>query len=139
MDINVNLWAVLVATVVMFAIGAFWYMVPFGKIWGKIHGFDKLSKSEQEKMQKAMGPWYGVQLVGTILSAFVLAHFISAMPEVEYWKIAFFVWLGFVLPTTASNMIFGGAPEGYVWHKIAITSGESLVHLLAAAWVISLF
>lgn len=60
---EVNFWAVIAATVVMFAIGAFWYMVPFGKTWGKIHGFDKLSKKEQERQQKAMGPWYGAQLV----------------------------------------------------------------------------
>lgn len=136
---EVNLLAVLAATVVMFGIGAFWYMVPFGSIWGKIHGFDKLSKKEQEKMQKEMGPWYGVQLVVTIASAYVLALLMNLLPNESQYFIAFLVWLGFVLPTTASNMIFGGSPEGYVWHKIAITSGEALVHLLAAAWVISLF
>lgn len=36
-------------------------------------------------------------------------------------------------------VIFGGAPDGYVWHKIAISSAETSVRLLAAAWVISLF
>lgn len=136
---EVNIWAVLAATVAMFVVGAFWYMVPFGKIWGKIHGFDKLSKKEQEAMQKAMGPWYGAQLVVTILSAYVLALLIGLLPDQSPYFIAFMAWLGFVLPTTASNMIFGGAPQGYVWHKIAITSAESLVHLLVAAWVISLF
>lgn len=136
---EVNLLAVLVATIVMFAIGAFWYMVPFGKIWGKIHGFDKLSKKEQEKMQKAMGPWYGAQLIVTITSAWVLAVLIGLLPNESPYYIAFLAWLGFAVPTTAGNMIFGGAPEGYVWHKIGITSGEILVHLLAAAWVISLF
>lgn len=136
---DVNLLAVLVATVVMFAIGGFWYMVPFGNIWGKIHGFDKLSKAEQERMQKQMGPWYGVQLVVTIISAYVLAMLISLMPTESPYVIAFMVWLGFVLPTEASAMIFGGSPEKYVWHKIGISSSESLIHLLAAAWVITQF
>lgn len=136
---DINLVAVLAATATMFAIGAFWYMIPFGKIWGKIHGFDKLSPKQQKEMQAKMGPWYGAQLVVTVMSAWVLAILISLMPDQSPATIAALVWLGFVLPTTAGNMIFGGSPEGYVWHKIAISGGESLVHLLAAAWVISLF
>ena len=136
---EVNVLAVLAATVVMSAIGAFWYMVPFSGMWGKIHGFDKLSKKQQEAMQSKMGPWYGVQLVLTIVSAYVLALLMGLMPNESPLFIAFLVWAGFALPTEASAMIFGGAPDGYVWHKIAISSAESLVHLLAAAWVISLF
>ena len=135
---EVNLWAVAAATVVMFIIGAFWYMVPFGKLWGKIHGFDKLSKAEQTRQQKAMGPWYGAQVVVTVLSAYVLALLIAMLPDQSPYFIAFLVWLGFVLPTEASSQIFGGAPEGYVWHKIGISVGESLLHLLAASWVITL-
>ncbi len=136
---NVNFLSILAATGAMFALGAFWYMVPFGKIWGKIHGFDKLSEKEQKKMQASMGPWYAVQFLVTVASAWVLAVLISLLPEKSPYAIATLVWLGFVLPTTAGNMIFGGSPEGYVWHKIAISGGESLVHLLAAAWIISLF
>lgn len=136
---EVNLLAVAAATVVMFIIGAFWYMVPFGKLWGKIHGFDKLSKQKQDEMQKAMAPWYGVQLVVTVVSAYVLALLIGLLPNESPYFVAFLVWLGFVVPTEASSQIFGGSPEGYVWHKIAISVSEALLHLLAAAWVISLF
>lgn len=134
---EVNVLAVVLATITMFAIGAFWYMVPFGKIWGQIHGFEKLTKKQQDQMQKQMGPWYGVQLVVTIISAYVLAVLISLMPGESPYLIAFLVWAGFVLPTEASAMIFGGSPEGYVWHKILISTSESLIHLLAAAWVIT--
>ena len=136
---DINLTAVIVATVAMFAVGAFWYTVPFSKIWGRIHGFNKLSKKQQDEMSKAMGPWYGVQIIVTIISAYVLALLIALLPNESPYYVAFLVWLGFVLPTTASNMIFGGSPEGYVWHKISITSAEALLHLLIAAWVISLF
>lgn len=52
---EVNIWAVLAATVAMFVVGAFWYMVPFGKIWGKIHGFDKLSKKNKKRCKKRWG------------------------------------------------------------------------------------
>lgn len=136
---SVDIVSVLAATVTMFIVGAFWYMVPFGKMWGKIHGFDKLSKEKQKEMQASMGPWYGVQLLVTIASAWSLAALMSLLPDKSPYVLAALVWFGFSMPTTASNMIFGGSPEGYVWHKIAITAGESLVHLLAAAWAISLF
>lgn len=133
-----NVVEIIVVTIVMFAVGAFWYMVPFGKMWGKIHGFDKLSEKKQKEMQAAMGPWYGAQLVVTIITAIVLAMLIGLMPAQSPYYITFLLWLGFVMPVTASNMIFGGAPEGYVWHKIAISSGEALVRLMIAAWVIGL-
>ena len=132
-----NWTAALVSTAVMFAVGAVWYMLPFGKIWGKIHGFDKLSKKEQKEMQAKMGPWYGAQLAFTFISSTVLTGMLIQMPNVSPYRIVFMTWLGFVLPTTAGNMIFGGSPEGYVWHKIAISGGEVLVRLTIAAWVIN--
>lgn len=139
MDVNINVWAVLAAAAAMFVVGAFWYMVPFGKLWGKIHDFDKLSKKEQEAMRAKMGPWYGVQLVVTIISAYVLAMFIQLLPDQSPYYLAFLLWLGFVVPTEASAMIFGGSKPEYVWHKIFISIGESLIHLMVAAWVLGLF
>jgi hypothetical protein len=136
---NVNYLAVVLATIAQFVAGAIWYMPLFGELWGKIHGFDKLPKEKQAEMSKAMAPWYGVQLVVTVASAYALALLIGLISGESPYFIAFLVWAGFVLPTTASNMIFGGSPEGYVWHKISITSAEALVHLLAAAWVITMF
>lgn len=137
MDINIG--AVLIATVVMFAVGGFWYMVPFSKRWGEIHGFDKLSKKEQDAMTAQMAPLYGTQLVVTLISAFVLAHFIGAQPNVEWYKIATWLWLGFIVPTTVSAVLFGGTESKYAVQKIAIMIGGSLVCTLAGAWVISLF
>ena len=133
---NVNFLAVAVATLVMFVVGAFWYMVSFGKLWGKIHDFDKLSEKQQKAMQASMGPWYGVQLVVTIISAYVLALFIATLPNVSPYWLAFLLWLGFVVPTESSAMIFGGSKPEYVWHKIAISVGESLVRLMVAAFII---
>jgi hypothetical protein len=134
---GVSLLAVAVATISMFAVGAFWYMVPFGKIWGKIHDFDKLNEKQQKEMQAKMGPWYGVQLVVTIISALILAKFMILLPNYSPYTLAFIMWLGFVVPTEASAMIFGGSKPEYVWHKIFISIGESLAHLQLAAWIIS--
>lgn len=135
---EINLWAVAAATAVMFAVGAFWYMVPFAKVWGKMHGFDELSEKEQKAAMQSMGPIYGLQLVVTIISAFVLTHFLTAYPELEFYKLAFFMWLGFVMPAQVSDVLFGGTKPEWLTKKIAITTSEALVRLLLAAWVVHL-
>lgn len=136
---NVNGLAVIVATLVMFAVGAVWYMVLFAKKWAKMHGMDILSDKEMKEASAKMAPFYGVQLLMTLISAFVLAHFIVLNPSVAYYKIAFWVWLGFSLPTIVSGVIFGGTKGEYILSKLLIQAGEALVRLMVAAWVISLF
>lgn len=136
---DVNIMAVLVAAVAMFAVGGFWYMVLFAKAWGEIHGFDKLSKKEQSDMASKMGPYYGLQVVVTILSAWALAYFIVALPNVPWAIVAFWLWLGFIVPTEVSSVIFGGTEGRWIAKKIAISIGGSLVCTLVGAWVIGLF
>ncbi len=136
---EINFIAVIAATIAMFAVGAFWYMVPFAKAWGEMHGFNKLSKERQKEMQAQMGPFYGIQIVVTLISAWMLAYFLASQPSVAWYTIAFFLWLGFILPTTVSNIIFGGTESKWLLRKIAISVGGSLVCTLVGAWVISLF
>jgi len=70
---NINIWAVLVAAVADFVLGAVWYMAVFGNQWGKIHGFDKLSKKEQATARKGMGPFLILQFVITVVTVLTLA------------------------------------------------------------------
>lgn len=136
---EVNLIAVLAATVAMFAAGAIWYMPLFGKMWGEMFGFDKLSEKEQKKMQAEMGPYYIGQVIVTILTAFVLAKAMVALPDVSPYKIAFCAWLGFMVPTTVSGVIFGGVEAKWIPRRILISIGGSLLTVLVGAFVISLF
>ena len=135
---QVNMVAVLAATAVMFAVGAIWYMPIFGKVWGQIHGFDKLDKKTQDAMRAKMGPYYAVQMVVTTISAFVLAKLILMLPAESPYKLAAMVWFGFVMPAQVSGVIFGSSQIKWFGRKIAIMITESLAHLLAAAWVIHL-
>jgi len=73
--------AIVLATIAQFIIGALWYSLLFGKLWGRIHGFDKLPKETQQKMVKEMGPFYGIQLLVTIITTIVLAIFIMFLPH----------------------------------------------------------
>lgn len=136
---EVNLTAVLVATVAMFVVGAVWYGVVFGKTWGKIHGFDKLSAKKQKEMQSKMAlPYFG-QLVVTFLTAWVLAFFMKEVPDLSIWTLAFYVWVGFMMPTQYGTIAFGGAPEGKATVKFFISAAGSLACVLVGVWVLSLF
>ena len=136
---NLNITSILLATIVQFIVGAIWYTPIFGKIWGKIHGFDQLTTDKQKEMMKQMGPLLAAQFVVTILTSFVLVLFVSSLPQ--NWSVfgeAGFFWLGFVVPTQVSAVLFGGTEGKWVIKKILIMAGGSLACLMSAATVIYL-
>lgn len=134
---SLNYVAIFVATVLQFIFGAVWYSALFGKLWGQIHGFDKLSKEVQKRMMSEMGPFYAVQFFVTILTTVVLAIFIEYVPQ--NWNpygMAFFFWVGFVVPTQVSAVIFGGTPREWMVKKIAVQAGAAFGCLQIAAAVL---
>jgi len=136
---HLNYLAIVLATVAQFIIGAIWYSALFGKLWGRIHGFDKLPKEVQQKMMKAMGPFYGIQAFITLVTSFVLAIFISYLPEWNAYIMAAFFWIGFVVPTQVSAVIFSGTENKWILKKIAVQAGASILCLEAAAAILHAF
>ncbi len=135
---ELNYIAIVVATVLQFIIGAVWYMPIFGKTWGAMHGYDKLSQEEQDKAQKGMGPYLVLQFVGTLITTIVLALFLEGLPgDWNVFGVAGFLWLGFVVPTQAIAVMFGGTPKEWMGKKFAIMAGGSLVCLMTAAATLS--
>ena len=97
---DIHYIAILAATIVQFVIGAIWYTPLFGKLWGKMHGFDQLTAEVQAVAMKRMIPLLFVQFIVTFLTTFVFTVFISGLPQNwNIYGIAGFIWLGFVLPT----------------------------------------
>jgi hypothetical protein len=138
MDLDVDYLTVFVAAVAQFIIGAIWYMPIFGKVWGEIHGFSKLSKKEQQQAQKEMMPMLAVQFAVTIVTTVVLAKLILLLPDYSAYSLAGLAWLGFVVPVQASAVIFGGTAPKWVLKKIMIMAGGSLACLLAAAAILNM-
>ena len=135
---SVSIGAVVAATVAMFVVGAIWYMPLFGKMWGEMFGFDKLSKKEQKEAQAKMGPWMGLQFVVTAFTAFGLAKLMIMLPNYSPYSLAVLVWFGLMVPVTVSSAVFGGTDAKWLPRKLTIQLGESLLHTLVAAWVIGL-
>lgn len=136
---QLNFVAIIVAGVVQFILGAVWYSFLFGKLWGEIHGFNKLPKEVQQKMMKEMGPFYGVQAIVTLITTVILALFITNLSAWNPYAMAGFFWIGFVVPTQVSAVIFGGTESKWIVKKIAVQAGASLICLEAAAAILHAF
>lgn len=137
---EINYVAITVATVAQFIASAIWYMPVFGGVWGKMHGFDQLSPAAQKDAQSHMMPLLGVQLLLTLVTTFVLALFIGALPaEWNVYGIAGFFWLGFMMPTQVSAVLFGGTAPRWVVQKSLIMVGASLLNVLIAVAILQLF
>jgi hypothetical protein len=133
---SLNIGAVALATIAQFVVGAIWYMPLFGKLWGDIHGFNKLSRAEQKVAQAKMMPLLGVQLLVTILISVVLAKLVVVLPNYSAYALAVMAWIGFVVPTQVSAVVFGGTEPQWIVKKTAIMAGGSLACLLVAAAIL---
>lgn len=137
MDINVM--AVLAATVGQFVFGAIWYGPLFGRLWGKMHGFDKLSKTKQQELMSKMGPVYVVQFLVTILTSLVLAKLMLLLPNYSAYALAMWVWLGFLVPANISANLFNGTAPEWLIKKNVIMCLAALGYVLIAVAIIKLF
>lgn len=135
---EVSYVAILVAAVLQFVFGAIWYTPVFGKVWGKIHGFDKQSPAVQKEMMKQMVPLLAMQFVVTLVTTTVLAVLLTVTTsDWSAYTYAGLCWLGFMVPTQISAVLFGGTEPRWVVTKIAIMIGASLGCMMIAAAVLS--
>ena len=110
----VNLWAVLGAGAATMVIGFLWYSpMLFAKPWMIAMGYDPNDKAKIAEMQKSAGPIYGVALLASLLSAFILGkiifHLAIATP-LYGMKAGFAVWIGFVATVQLTDTLFGKRP-----------------------------
>ena len=135
---EVNVLAIIIASVLQFVFGAIWYTPVFGKTWGKIHGFDKHSPEMQKEMMKSMGPLLGMQFVITVLTTSVLAVLLANVTSPwSAYVFAGLCWLGFMVPTQVSAVLFGGTEPRWIVTKILIMAGGALGCMMIAAAVLN--
>ncbi|MDQ2870251.1 MAG: DUF1761 domain-containing protein [Acidobacteriota bacterium] len=139
--IHLNWLAILVAVVASFIVGGLWYGPLFGKPWKKEMGVPDDAKPSGAEMGKALG----LNVLGTLLTAYVLAH------EVQGWRpsswnagpdapaatygffAAFFAWLGFVVPVLLNGVAF----ERKSWKLFGINASFQLVSLVIIGMILT--
>ncbi len=140
--LQINVFAVLAATVANFILVFVWYTVLFMKSWVKEMGYDPNMRPDGKTMAKGMT----LSVVGNFLFAWVLAFYLAGwkfIPGFEQMGTAFFainsalsVWIGFFLPIHLSKVVW----EKHSWKLFFINSGYhlvavSLVALILAYWI----
>jgi hypothetical protein len=128
---DVNVWAVRAAAVASMVIGFLWYSpLLFAKPWRIATGYHPEDKVRIAAMQKSAGPKYYVSFVASLLGAFALAKIVVHMSiATSYYgmKVAFAVWVGFVMTVQLADKLFGDRP----WNLFLINTGYQLASLLA--------
>lgn len=137
--IEVNYLALIAAVIVSMVIGFVYYMNPvIAKPWMKLMGY---SKDDVRPSGSEMGKLYGTSAVLALVTSFVLYHVITMSiayfnysPVMTGITSAFWMWLGFMMPVQATDVLFSKKP----FKLFAINTGYQLASLLGMGIVIGL-
>jgi len=129
----INLWAVLVAAVIIWVLGALWFSpVLFAKQWVAIVG--------RPTGEKPKGVAWGMicSFIGDVLLAFILVHVViwsghnTVMGGIHIGAIT---WVGFVASIMYPQSIYEGRPLRY----FTITGAYWLIAFLAAGALLAVW
>jgi hypothetical protein len=126
---GVNWYAIVIATIVGFAIGAVWYRV-FARPWMAAAGVTA-------GMQAGILP-YAVALGANFLIAFGLAGIVGHFGPGDQVNVrralitGVALWLGFTITALATNYLFARRP----YSLLAIDGGYWLVNMAVMGWII---
>lgn len=127
---NVNPWAILGAAIATMIVGFIWYSPAlFARPWMVAMGYDPDDKTKIDEMRKGAGKMYSITFILSLLGAFVLAKIISGLTiETVYHgvKVAFGVWLGFLMPVQLTDKMFSRRP----FNLFLINTGYQLAAFL---------
>jgi hypothetical protein len=127
-----NLWAVLVAALIQWFVGALWYSLLFHKPWMELVG-QKCGAKPREAAVAMISSF-----VGALLLAFVMAHIVYWAGAVTWHRgafLGFICWLGFiVVPLSAEHQY-----ERRPCKLFAINAGYWLTALIATGIVLAVW
>ncbi len=139
MEIPINYIAVIVAAIAQMALGFIWYGPLFGKQWTTLMGWSEAEMAAgRAKMEKEGWKTYGLQFIGALVMAYMLAHVsylalvYASSPVNGGITSAFWMWLGFIAPVMMGTVLWDGKP----WKLFFLQSGYYLVGLLIMGAII---
>ena len=139
-EIHLNWLAIAASVIGSFALGGLWYGPLFGKAWQRAIGFADVKPAGAEIAKGS-----ALNVFGTLLMAFVLAHEVSvwrpsawnagadAAASVYGFFAGFFIWLGFVVPVLLNGVAF----ERKSWKVFGINAVYQFLSLQLMAMILS--
>lgn len=125
--------SIILATIVLFVFGAFWFTVLFGKTWVKLMDFNPASEEKYKDM--GMKKPLLLNFLTNILTVYVVSWLepqLLTSSYFELWKMLFIVWLGFSFPIYANVGIW----ERKSWKLVWINSAQSILGLTLVSLII---
>jgi hypothetical protein len=130
-----NYWAVVVAAVAAFVVGAVWYSpLLFGKAYMTLRG---LNPGAMAGMRPPVPELLG-EFVRNVVIAYVLARFVVSLGVVDGMgavQLGLWVWIGF----QAMLLIGAVLHEKMPWKLYAIHAGDALVKTLLMAVILGVW
>jgi hypothetical protein len=129
--------AVIVATLVHFIIGGFWYSpLLFGNMFIRIMGWPQ-AKVEEIAAQSHVKELV-IAFVSSAVLVYILAHFVQytkATSALAGVQTAFWLWLGFIVTTSLATVLFEQRALGLY----LINAGYQLVGCASAGAILALW
>ncbi len=134
-----NITIIILGAVASLVVGSIWYGPLFGKKWMEIIGATAMDAEKRKQMQKEALPTYITQFVLSLLQIYILVNLIAwGGWSAQSIGVAFFLWLGFVMPTIAGSAMWNNNSTKVKWSMFLIQSGYQLVMFIIYGWMIGM-
>lgn len=113
--VSFNPLAILVATVIAFALGAVWYGVLFADTWQRLNGYGDMSEADLDKMKADAPKAYAVSFLCNAVMACaltVLADYMGLFTVAQAVKLGLLVFGGFLAPVGLIGNMYSDRPVG---------------------------
>ena len=126
--------AVIVSAIIGVIIGATWYSPAlFGSTWMKLAGIKLTPQQIKAAKKKGMGKSFALQFLGSLVMAFVLSalvNWVDAQTFGEGAAVAFWIWIGFILPVYLPSVLWEGKSwQLYLWTTTRATRRTAILKL----------
>jgi len=132
--LHINVFAVIVAAIVTFGIGALWYSpLLFGKQWLAFNGY---GPDKVEAMRKQAGKAYGISFACYVVMAAMFAillritHITAILAGA---KLGVLLWLGFVAAVGLTANVYSDKPL----KAFLLDAGYQLVYLIVTGLILT--
>ena len=135
---TLNWIAIIILSIAQFAVGSLWFWPLFGKIWMNIHHKEGMTKEKEKELMKGMRKLMLTEFIVSVLITITMAYLIITLPTILGRKIGLMIWLWFILPQSASNVIRWNDDRRWMCTKILLTAGYRLIALVAIGYTLSM-
>ncbi len=131
---SINIWSILIASIVSFIIGAIWYSPAiFGKQWMTLTNTGP--KDITVAQTKGMWKLYGIQFLLFIVTMFILGFAIATMQistAIDGATLGLLAWIGFYATSGIGSILWERKPLKLV----LISTGAMLLNLIISGAIL---